>query len=83
MGTYRSAPCIHLDGLVTDLGALIFCECPLLMHEVETIVRLYFNFFSTIFPPVALIASGPHQIQYRIVFQASFLMLYKFCEQFT
>ena len=30
MGTHRSAPCLHLDGLVTHIDALIFFEFPLL-----------------------------------------------------
>ena len=30
MGTHRSAPCLHLDGLVTHLDTLIFFEFPLL-----------------------------------------------------
>ena len=29
MGTHRSAPCPHLDGLVTDMDALFFYEFPL------------------------------------------------------
>ena len=29
MGTHRSAPCLHLDGLVTHLDTLIFFEFPL------------------------------------------------------
>ena len=29
MGTHRSAPCLHLDGLVTHLNTLIFFEFPL------------------------------------------------------
>ena len=29
-GTHRSAPCLHLDGLVTHLDTLIFFEFPLL-----------------------------------------------------
>ena len=33
MGTHRSAPCLHLDGLVTHLDALIFFEFPLLMED--------------------------------------------------
>ena len=30
MGTHRSAPCLHLGGLVTHLDTLIFFEFPLL-----------------------------------------------------
>ena len=32
MGTHRSAPCLHLDGLVTHIDALIFFEFPLLYN---------------------------------------------------
>ena len=33
MGTHRSAPCLHLDGLVTHLDTLIFFEFPLLREN--------------------------------------------------
>ena len=36
MGTHRSAPCLHLDGLVTHIDALIFFEFPLLTPDAPT-----------------------------------------------
>ena len=33
MGTHRSAPCPHLDGLVTDMDTLLFYEFPLLTKK--------------------------------------------------
>ena len=41
MGTHRSAPCLHLDGLVTHLDTLIFFEFPLsVVHEL-TMINLF------------------------------------------
>ena len=39
MGTHRSAPCLHLDGLVTHLDTLIFFEFPLVSWTYHEGVR--------------------------------------------
>ena len=38
MGTHRSAPCLHLGGLVTHLDTLIFFEFPLMIECMRLII---------------------------------------------
>ena len=39
MGTHRSAPCPHLDGLVTDMDTLLFYEFPLSQAALAFVPR--------------------------------------------
>ena len=44
MGTHRSAPCPHLDGLVTDMDTLLFYEFPLVLGTAPENRRFSWGF---------------------------------------